>query len=441
VSTSHPKHLVFLSNFINPNSDKKASLILNGAMILKRSTLNKKVVYKIQELNKENKLQKTIDSLTDVHIFDLSTKIILPSFFDMHFHWVQDDVRTMPKASLLDWLKNYTWPYEAKFKDKKYSKDKAKYFFQRLAKAGTLGGACYSSIHDVALKEAFNNVRGDFIIGNVLMTMNSPEYLTQTKKNALSIVKKYSTKFKKRYALTPRFAPTTHPDVMKESAKIARKNQSFMQTHLSETPDEIDYVLSLYKNIPGFEKVKTYTEIYKKSGMLGPKTIMGHGIYLNKQEKEILSKTKTKIAHCPTSNAPVKKLGLGSGLFDYVETEKAKIEWALASDIGGGPFLSMFDVMNSFVEQNKKKYPKKTTYTKALYRSTVSGAKMLNLEKTNGNLESGKWANFIVLNMPKVESSKITSEQLLEKIIKSKSNKRSEYDQMPQQVFYQGIPV
>lgn len=34
------------------------------------------------------------------------------------------------------------------------------------------------------------------------------------------------------------------------------------------------------------------------------------------------------------------------------KTEHHDILWALASDIGAGPFLSMFDVMRSFVKQN-----------------------------------------------------------------------------------------
>ena len=83
---------------------------------------------------------------------------------------------------------------------------------------------------------------------------------------------------------------------MYKSSKIAKKNNSFIQTHLCETKQEIEAVLDIYHGLPGFEKIKSYTEVYKKCGILGPKTIMGHGIYLNKDELSMLKKSKTALA-------------------------------------------------------------------------------------------------------------------------------------------------
>src|SRR5690606_34631129 len=143
----------------------------------------------------------------------------------------------------------------------------------------------------------------------------------------------YTTLFRS----TPRFAITTTPKVMKEGSKLADKAKCFKQTHLSETPQEIDFVLSIYKQLSGFEKVKSYTEIYEKTGMLGKRSLMGHGIHLSDKELKILSKTETSVIHCPTSNAPIKEKGLGSGLFNFKKVEKSKVRWALGSDIGGGP--------------------------------------------------------------------------------------------------------
>src|SRR5690606_28816968 len=193
----------------------------------------------------------------------------------------------------------------------------AKKFSKELLSVGTLGGAVYASIHGHTVDHALESFVGDYVVGNVLMTMNSPKGLIQSKENALTLIESLSAKWGKKYAMTPRFAPTTHPDVMKAGAWLAKKRGSFIQTHLSETKAEIDYVLGLYKEQEGFEKTKTYTDIYKKCGVLGKKTIMGHGIHLSPAELKTLAQTKTAIAHCPTSNAPVKELGLGSGLFDF----------------------------------------------------------------------------------------------------------------------------
>jgi len=273
------------------------------------------------------------------------------------------------------------------------------------------------------------------------MTINSPDFLTQTKSKAIKLATKLSEKYKEKYALTPRFAIATDPETMKETAKAAKKNKSFLQTHLSETPNEIEFVKSIYKDIKGFEQVKSYTEIYKKVGMLSSKTIMGHGIHLDPEELEMLAKSKTSVAHCPTSNAQIKELGLGSGLFDFKRIEKAKIRWALASDIGGGPYVSMFDVMRSFVDQNQRKKIKGATHIKALYRSTLAGAEILRLSKTRGNLDKGKIANFIAVDMPKSFNSKDKAEDILKKVIATHKNERNLYDDMVSEVFFHGERV
>lgn len=418
---------IILTNIINPINDKKCNFIKDAAIVLKNG--------KIQEVGDSFKI---INKYRDqkAKMIDRSKYICLPSFFDMHFHWVQDDVRLMPKDSLLEWLSKYTWPYEAKFKSREYSKKKAQKFSKELIQCGTLGGACYASIHEHSVIDAQEHFQGDFVIGNVLMTMNSPEYLSQTENNAISTVTRLSKKYREKYAVTPRFAPTTSPTVMEATSKIGKSNKSFIQTHLSETPNEIDYVLSIYRQFKKFAKVKTYTEIYQKTKVLGPKTIMGHGIYLSNDELKILAKTKTSVCHCPTSNAPVEELGLGSGLFDFRKTEKAKVFWALGSDIGGGPYLSMFDVMRSFVNQNKKKKIKEATYIKALYRSTLAGAKILNLDKTNGSIDKNKWANFIFIESKNLKSQ--SAEEILKKLVESHASKRSSYDSMVIETIYKG---
>ncbi len=419
---------IYICSYLNPISDTKCEFVRDGALVVNNNIfIDKGTSFKI--------LKKYQDK--NAQLINFSGSIIMPSFFDMHFHWVQDDVRLMPKDSLLEWLSQYTWPYEAKFKSIEYTKRKVEKFGQELLAVGTLGGACYASIHPHTVGLALKEFKGDFIIGNVLMTMNSPKYLVQSEKNAIDTVFKLSTRFKSKYAVTPRFAITTSPYVMKKSASIAKKNKSFIQTHLSETEGEIDFVKSIYKKIKGFEKVKSYTEIYHKCGILSPKTIMGHGIYLSKDELTLLRKTRTAIAHCPTSNAPIKEFGLGSGLFNFKLIEKNKIPWALGSDIGGGPYLSMFDVMRSFVEQNKKAKLVGATYVKAFYRATLSGAKILELDKTLGSIGKNKIANFIVVKAPKKKTGE-SSEDIIESIIKPIYKDRTTSTEIVQKTFHHG---
>ncbi len=431
---SQSNYKVIIAHFFNPINDKKCDFLENYAIVAKRTKAGD---YKIIHRCPVNELDTYLARKKDVEIIDKKGQYVIPGLYDTHFHWVQDAVCEMPKANLLHWLENYTWPYEANFEKLKFARNKAQEFANKIANNGTIGGACYGSIHSHSVTEALNNFKGDYVLGNVQMTMNSPEYLTvgidETVKQTEALAKAH----KDKYAVTPRFAITTDPVTMSEGAKSAKKHRSFIQTHLSETQNEIDFVLSIYKDIKGFEKVKTYTEIYDKVGLLTPKTIMGHGIYLSPKELKLLSQKQTMIAHCPTSNAPIKELGLGSGLFDYKRANRFKVHWALASDIGGGPFLSMLDVINSFVQQNKKRGHDDTSYTQGLYRATLAGAQTLRLEKESGNFENGKKLHFVSLGSKKMRGN-LSVEEKLRSLIRKPSKERELYTDLIESTYYNG---
>lgn len=425
------KFKIIYCDYIGPQDEKSWNYQQNGALVLKRS----KAGYIFDTYLKSSSLKRFIEShRRQFQEYDFRDSLALPTFFDMHFHWVQDDVRMMPKDSLLKWLSDYTWPTEALYKEKQYSSEKAQKFSKELIRAGTLGGAVYSSLHPHSVDHAFRYFLGDFVIGHVLMNMNSPEYLRHTTAQAKRMVETYFKRYKSLYALTPRFAPTTDPWLMKYGASLARKHKGFIQTHLAETPQEIEYVLEIYRKIKGFENVKSYTEIYKKCGVLGPRTIMGHGIYLNPEEWKMIQASKTAIAHCPTSNAPVAEQGLGSGLFDIKTAKKYKIRWALASDIGGGPYLSMLDVMKSFLDQHERA-KSKVTAKEALYRSTLAGAEILGLSKNCGSIQKGKSANFVLF---KHKSSVANPETRLRDLLNSVGDQREKFISLSQATFYNG---
>ncbi len=427
-----------LADIINPVNDQLASYYKDGAMLLKRSKSKSSSGFYVDRVGKRLDLIKLVKD-SECEILDFRGKLVVPTFVDTHFHWVQDDVCLMPKDNLLQWLKKYTWPAESKFKNKEYTKLKSKFFAKKLLSVGTTAGAVYCSIHQHTVLASAKEFVGDFIFGNVLMTMNSPDYLLQTESDAIASVRELSSKLKKRYALTPRFAPTTSPSVMKMSGKMAKRNGSFIQTHLSETTNEIEYVLSIYSSFAKFKKVLTYTEIYDRCGLVTDRTIFGHGIHLSDKELKLLSKKGASIAHCPTSNGPIDEFGLGSGLFDFEKCNANKVAWALASDIGGGPFLSMIDVMNSFVYQNKRAKVKSATYVMALNRATNAGAKILKIKRT-GNFKRLNWANFVVIDDIFSGRGSDSGEKRLEAAFKTNSGikARKKTENVILKTFYKG---
>ena len=111
-----PLYKIIFADVINPISDNEAVLMRDAALVLKRSTISNlkgNSEYTVFALGKRAKIEKEFSTKKSIEITNLQNQMILPTFIDMHFHWVQDDVSDMQKENLLDWLKNYAWPYEA----------------------------------------------------------------------------------------------------------------------------------------------------------------------------------------------------------------------------------------------------------------------------------------------------------------------------------------
>jgi len=384
--------MIYRGKIFNPQSHTKCDVYEDGGLFVEKG--------KIKDIGEYSKLSKKYKNVETKKV----NGVIFPAFSDIHLHWVQNRVKgTFSGTELLPWLKKYIWPEESKFSKKEYTDKMLAKFYKELAENGTVNAIIYSSVHKYPLEKAIYEGKkfGNFIIGNVLMDMNSPNYLQMGTKDEIKLVEELAKKYKDKYAVTPRFAPTCTMELMKKTASIAKKYGSFIQTHLSENKGEIAWVKSL------FPEQKTYTEVYEKAGLLGKKTILGHAIHLEEREFEILKKTGTNIAHCPTSN-----IALLSGRMPVEKFMKYKIPFALATDIGAGPRLSMLDVMSTYMDIHNKARAKQQkrglkkgeleipeiTFIDALYRATLAGAEIMGISKEHGNLNKGKKAEFIVLD-------------------------------------------
>lgn len=356
--------------------------------------------------------------------------VVIPPLVDVHFHWVQDLVSDMDKDHLLEWLEQFVFPEEAKFCEEEYARTRAREFSQKLKRAGTLAGAVYGSIHDKSVQSAFDEFWGTFFVGNVIMTDRSPQELTMSLEEVEKILDWGVDHFAQRYVFTPRFAISCNPESMKLIGnKMQASPNNIMQTHLSETKQEIEDTLSLYRQYPGFEDVQSYLEIYDRCSLVGPRSIFGHCIHLTDKEKDLLAVRGSWIAHCPTSNAPHDSRGLGSGLFDFEDANEFDIQWALASDTGAGPYLSMLDVMHSFVEQHEEE-GRYVPLTMPYYRGTVKGLECLGLMDSM-NWQEGNLLSFVAFD----GDDEAGCEEVLQSLL---DTPRESKNTLPKAVCYEG---
>ena len=343
----------------------------------------------------------------DISYQDYSDKLIVPGFIDSHVHFPQTEMIASYGEQLLSWLENYTFPTENKFAKQDYAQKVAPLFIKQLLKNGTTTAMVYSTVHKEATDQLFSAANDHdmmMIAGKVCMDQNCPETLQDTAESAqrdsADLINKWHKKGRNRYALTPRFAPTSSKQQMSALSELAEQYKDvFIQTHLSENKKEIDWVMSLYP------EHQDYLSVYEHYNLVRPGAVFGHCLHLNEREWRSLAEKQATIAFCPSSN-----LFLGSGLFDLQTAVKHNIHLSIASDVGAG---TSFNMLRNVGEAYKicQLQGTKLSPLHGLYCITQGAAVALGIEDKVGNLNPGSDGDFVVLDPSFDELSAIRIEQ------------------------------
>jgi len=102
-------------------------------------------------------------------------------------------------------------------------------------------------------------------------------------------------------ALAPCSPFSVSEELMRQTAELARRQHVGLHTHLAETRDEEAYCLEHYGCRP--------LGLMERLGWVGSDVWYAHGIHFDDQELDLLARTRTGVAHCPSSN-----MRLGSGI-------------------------------------------------------------------------------------------------------------------------------
>ncbi|ARU88224.1 guanine deaminase [Pseudomonas sp. M30-35] len=335
-----------------------------------------------------------LGSLNGIEITEYRDALITPGFIDTHIHYPQTGMIASYGEQLLDWLNTYTFPTERQFEDKAHAADVAGIFLKELLRNGTTTALVFASVHKQSVDAFFEasealNLR--MIAGKVLMDRNAPDYLTDTAESGYAdskeLIQRWHGKGRLHYAVTPRFAPTSTPEQLELAGKLYHEFPDlYMHTHLSENLKEIDWVKAL------FPERKGYLDVYDHYKLIGARSVFAHGVHLCDDECKRLSETGSAVAFCPTSN-----LFLGSGLFDLKKLEHHGVRVGLGTDVGGGTSFSQLQSLSEAYKIMQLQGIKLDPF-KSLYLATLGSANALYLDDKIGNFESGKDADFIVLD-------------------------------------------
>ena len=337
----------------------------------------------------------------DIYVFNNLT--LLPGFVQTHVHLCQSLFRGLADdMQLLEWLQKRIFPYENNHN--KYSlRVSTQLGINELIESGTTSILDMGTMNhqEVIFEEMISSgIRG--FSGKCMLDENElfPQF-KETTEQALSTTNELASTFhgsehgRIKYGFAPRFALSCSERLLKETIEMMKDfDNSLYHTHSSENQEEVAAVKRKYG--------KDNIEFFNSINALSDRTVLAHCIHTNENEIELLKKSQTRVAHCPSSN-----LKLGSGIADIPNYLGEGISVSLGAD--GAPCnnnLSMFTEMRlAALIQKIKHGPTSMNAEMMVKMATIDGAKALHLEDQVGSIEIGKKADLILLNLDQPNNS------------------------------------
>ena len=329
-------------------------------------------------------------------VVDYRGRLILPGFIDTHMHFAQTDIVASHGEHLLEWLERYTFPEERRFEDAAHAAEVADFAINEMLRNGTTTSMVFPTVHKVSVDAIFGAAEAHgvcMIAGKVMMDRNCPDELCESAESSYEASRDLIAKWhgsgqgRLRYAVTPRFAPTSSDRQLSLAGQLLEENPDvYLQSHLAENQSECRWVQEL------FPWSKSYLDVYERFGMMRPKSVFAHCIHLDDRDHRRIAECGAAMAFCPTSN-----LFLGSGLFDAEKATRCGARFGIGTDIGAGTSFSLLRTLHEAYKVSHLRGQKMNAF-QGFYRATLGGARALYLDDEIGSFAPGKYADFVVLN-------------------------------------------
>jgi 8-oxoguanine deaminase len=262
----------------------------------------------IQQVGPTAQLPDTAD-----RVIDARGSIILPGLVNTHHHFYQTLTRNLPAAQdadLFTWLRIH-YPIWARLTPEAIAVSTQVALAELM-----LSGCTTSSDHTyiwpngarlddqiaaaLEMGVRFHAARGSMSVGESQGGL-PPDSVVEDEDAILAdsqrVIEQYHDA--NRYAmlrivLAPCSPFSVSPELMRQSVELARAYGVQAHTHLAETRDEAEYCQATFGRTP--------VELAEDLGWTGPDVWHAHMVHPSASEIERLGRTRTGVAHCPTSN-------------------------------------------------------------------------------------------------------------------------------------------
>jgi len=346
-------------------------------------------------------------------VVDASRHVVMPGLVNTHHHFYQTLTRNVPAvqdAKLFDWL---VYLYEVW----KGVDEEAVYWSSMLAMAelaktgctlstdhhylyprsftGDLPGIQFKAASEIGLRFAptrgsMSRSKKDGGLPPDSVVQDEDEILAQSE-DALRKYHDAAPDAMRKVALAPCSPFSVSEKSMRDAADLARRYGARLHTHLAETADEDDFCVQMYGRRP--------LRVMEDCGFVGKDVWYAHGIHFNDGELDLLARTGTGVAHCPSSN-----MRLGSGICRVREMLDRGVNVGLAVDGSASNDASdmLGEARQALLLQRVRYGSGGITAREVLGVATVGGARILGYDDA-GTMEPGALADIALFDVMKLE--------------------------------------
>lgn len=356
-------------------------------ILIKQVELNQQPVDILIERNQISRIGTDLVA-EEAEVIDAKGMAVIPGLVNGHTHAAMtlfrgfaDDMKLMP------WLEQKIWPNEAKMscEDVYWG---AKLACLEMIKSGTTAFLdMYQKFRGTADAVEEMGIRG--YLSAVCFDRFDPELAEKIKKECEKlyfVANEYGPRV--QYVLGPHAIYTVSGELLQWIHSFANDHQTLIHLHLAETEDEVNNSVRQF----GFSPVRY---LYKL-GVLSPRLVIAHGVYVDKDEIRMLADHGVKVIHNPASN-----MKLASGIcFKFSEMKKAGIKVGIGTDgCSSSNNLDMIEAMKLAALLGKawRKDPEVLTAPEMLEAATSTGADILGLKA--GRIEEGYLADLCLIDL------------------------------------------
>ncbi len=359
----------------------------------------------IEQVGMTRELPPTAD-----RVIDARGMLVLPGLINAHHHLYQTLTRALPAAQdadLFHWLKTLYPIWAELTPDAVYTSALVGLAELMLTGCTTAADHLYlfpnGSTLDDEIRAAreigirFHPTRGSMSLGESQGGL-PPDRVTDSEESILRDSRRVIETFHDpnpysmcRVALAPCSPFSVTPELMRESARLARSYRVRLHTHMAETRDEENFCLQKFGHRP--------VEYAEQLEWLGEDVWFAHSVWVDDEEISKYSRTGTGVAHCPTSN-----MRLASGIAPIVKMLQANVKVGLGVDGSASNDSShmLAEARQAMLLQRVLGDPGALTARQALELGTRGGAKVLGRDDI-GSLRKGKAADFIGIKLDRPE--------------------------------------